>query len=74
MVYDRAMANDEFARMKNVAADISGHLGGLDVEVELSYVDRKWYRKVPTGKVLINGADLLKSLETFTPREQQERP
>jgi hypothetical protein len=66
MVDDR-MANDEFARMKDVATEISGHLGGLDVEVECSYVERKWYRKVPTGKVLIDGADLLKFLETLTP-------
>lgn len=36
MVYDRAMANDGFARMKDVAADIKGHPGALDVEVEYS--------------------------------------
>ncbi len=56
--------------MKDLAEEIRKSLGGLDVEVDYSYVDRKWYRKVPTGKVLINGADLLKFLE----RDRRDRP
>ncbi len=64
------IARDGFAQMKDLAEEISLSLGGLDVEVDYSFADRKWYRKVPTGKVLINGAHLLKFLE----RDRRDRP
>lgn len=64
------IARDAFLQMKDLADEISRSLGGLDVEVDYSFVDRKWYRRAPTGKVLIDGADLLKFLE----RDRRDRP